>query len=136
MLSTSQIKPINLESDRGAEFYNNLFQNFLKTKDIQHYSRFTDKGPSKAERVIRTVRNLLRKPVFLKGNADWIFEILSVIKKYNNTIHSSIKMTCIQTSKKETKKQYFTISKILEKKKDQNLNQDSWLKQLISKNFQ
>ena len=76
----------------------------LKSKNIHHYSRFTDKGPSIAERVIRTVRNLLKKPVFLAGNADWLSELPSVIKQYNNTIHSSIKMTPIQASKKNKSK--------------------------------
>ena len=57
ILSTSKRKPHKIESDRGSEFYNSIFQNFLKSKNIQHYSRFTDKGPSIAERVIRTVRN-------------------------------------------------------------------------------
>ena len=74
ILTTSKRKPIKIESDRGSEFYNSNFQNFLKSKSIQHYSRFTDTGPSIAERVIRTIRNLLKKPVFEKGNADWISE--------------------------------------------------------------
>ena len=57
-LSTSKRKPLKIESDRGTEFYNNVFQNFLTAKNIQHYSRYTDKGPSIAERVVRTLRNL------------------------------------------------------------------------------
>ena len=61
ILSTSKRRPLKLESDRGAEWYNSIFQNFLKTKDIHHYSRFTDKSPSIAERVIRTLRNSLKK---------------------------------------------------------------------------
>ena len=104
ILIKSKRKPLKIESDRGTEFYNNVFQNFLKTKNIQHYSRFTDKGPSIAERVIRTVRSLIKKPVFLAGNADWISELPSVIKKYNNTIHSSTKMTPTQASKKSNQK--------------------------------
>ena len=76
----------------------------MKSKNNQHYSFFTDKGPSIAERVIRTVRNLLKKPVFEKGKADWLSELPSVIKKYNNTIHSSTKMTPIQASKKSNEK--------------------------------
>ena len=95
ILSTSKRRPLKIESDRGTEFYNSIFQNFLKSKNIHHYSRFTDKGPSIAERVIRTIRNLLKKPVFLKGNADWLSELPSVIKQYNKTIHSSTKMTPI-----------------------------------------
>ena len=107
ILTTSKRSPVNLESDRGAEFYNSFFQNFLETKNIQHYSRFTDKGPSIAERVIRTVRNLLKKPIFLAGEASWINELSAVIKKYNNTIHSSTKMTPIQASKKSNEKIVF-----------------------------
>ena len=104
ILTKSKRKPLKIESDRGLEFYNSIFQNFLKSKNIRHYSRFTDKGPSIAERVIRTVRNLLKKPVFLAGNADWLSELPSVIKQYNNTIHHSIKMTPIQASKKSNQK--------------------------------
>ena len=104
ILTTSKRKPLKLESDRGSEFYNSIFQNLLKSKKIQHYSRFTDKGPSIAERVIRTVRNFLKKPVFLAGNADWISELQSVIKQYNNTIHHSFKMTPVQASKKSNEK--------------------------------
>ena len=55
MLTTSKRKPIKIESDRGKESYNSIFQNILKAKNIHHFSRFTDKGPSIAERVIRTI---------------------------------------------------------------------------------
>ena len=104
ILTKSKRKPFKLESDRGSEFYNSIFQNFIKNKNIQHYSRYTDKGPSIAERGIRTIRSLLKKPVFEKGNADWLSELSSIIKQYNNTIHHSIKMTPIQASKKVNEK--------------------------------
>ena len=104
ILTSSKRSPLKIESDRGSEFYNSIFQNFLKTKIIQHYSRFTDKGPSIAERVNRTIRNLLKKPVFEKGNADWLTELPSIIKQYNNTIHHSIKMKPIDASNKSNQK--------------------------------
>ena len=104
ILTTSKRKPLKIESDRGSEFFNSIFQNFSKRKNIHHYSRFTDKGPSIAERVIRTIRNLLKKPVFEKGKTDWLSELPSVIKQYNNTIHHSTKMTPIQASKKANEK--------------------------------
>ena len=99
ILSASKRKPLKLESDRGAEFYNSIFQFFLKSKNNHQYSRFTDKGPSIAERVTRTLRNLIKNPVFFAGNADWVSELPSVIKQYNNTIHSSTKMTPNQARK-------------------------------------
>ena len=103
ILSTSKRKPLKLESDRGIEFYNSTFQNLLKSKNIHHYSRFTDKGTCIAERVIRTVRNL-KKPIFLAGEASWINELSPIIEKYNNTIHHSTKMTPVQASRKANEK--------------------------------
>ena len=108
IITTSKRKPLKLESDRGTEFFNSYFQNFLKIKNIHHYSRYTDKGSSIAERVIRTVRNLLKKPVFEKGNADWLSELPPVIKQYNNTIHHSTKMTPNQASKKSNEKEVYS----------------------------
>ena len=61
ILTTSKRKPLKVESDRGKEWYNSIFQNLLKSKKIYHYSRYTDKGPSVGERVIRTLRNFLKK---------------------------------------------------------------------------
>ena len=107
ILTKSKRRPIKLGSDRGGEFYNSNFQNFLKTKNNPHYSRFTDEGPSIAERVIRTIRNLLKKQIFLKRDSDWLSELPSVVKKDNNTIHSSIKMTPNQASKNANEKEVF-----------------------------
>ena len=104
ILSTPKRTPLKLESDRGAEWHNSISQNFLKTKNIQNYSRFTDKDPSIAERVINTIRNLLKKPIFSAANADWISELRSVIKQYKNTIQSSTKMKPTNASKKSNEK--------------------------------
>ena len=108
ILTSSKRKPLKLESDRGTEFYISIFQNFLKLKNIHHYSRFTDKSPSIAERVVRTIRSFLWKPVFEKGRADWLSELASVTKQNNNTIHHSIKMTPVQASKKSKEKQVYS----------------------------
>ena len=110
VLNNSKTKPLKIESDRGGEGYNSVFQNFLKSENIHHFSRFTGKWPSLAERVIGTVRNLLTKPVFEKGNADWLSELPSVIKKYKNTFHHSIKLTPLEASlKKNEKLVYFNL---------------------------
>ena len=82
---------------------------------IHRYSRYTDKGPSIAERVIRTVKNLLKKTVFSAGNADWLSELPSTTKQYNNSFHHSNKMTPFQASKKSNEKKYISISKTTDK---------------------
>ena len=80
----------------------------MKAKNLQHYSRFTDNSPSIAERVIRTVGNFLKKPLFEKGTANWISELPSVIKQNKNTIHSSVKWKPIQASKKANEKEVYS----------------------------
>ena len=104
IISTSKRRPIKLESDRGKEGYNSIF---LKPENFHHYSRFTDKGPSIVERIIRTIRKLLKRHVFEKGNADWLSELSSVTKQYDKTIHHSIKMNPIQVFKKSNKKEVY-----------------------------
>ena len=70
ILTKSKRSPLKIESDQGAEFYNFIFQNFFRSKNTQQNSRFTDEGPTSAERNIRTIRKLLKKLVFeKKGNA-------------------------------------------------------------------
>ena len=85
-----------------------MLQNFLKTENIHHYAKFTDKGPSITESVIRTLRILLKKQVFEKGNADWLSELPSVIKQYNISIHHSNKMTPFPASRKSNEKEVFS----------------------------
>ena len=107
-LTTSKRRPLKIECDRGAEFFNSIFQKFLKSETFQHFSRFTDKGSSIAERMIRTVRNLLKKPEFSACKADWLSELPSVFKQFDNTIHSSIKTTPNQASKNVNEREIYS----------------------------
>ena len=46
----------------------------------------------------------MKKPLFEKGIANWISELQSVVKQYNNTVHHSIKRKPIDASKKSNQK--------------------------------
>ena len=97
-LVSSKRKPGLIESDRGKEFYNNIFQDFLNKNNIELYSRNSSYGAVFAERFNRTIRDLLKKPVFEKGDGKWIDVSHTITKQYNNRIHSSTKLTPIQAS--------------------------------------
>ena len=56
----------------------------------------------------KTKRNLFKKLVFLDGNANWISELPSVIKQYNNSFHHSIEMTPVLASKKSNEKEVYS----------------------------
>ena len=72
ILKNSKRKPNLMETDRAKEFYNNIFQEFLNKNNIKIYSRISSFGSVFAERLNRTIRDLLKKPVFEKGDGKWI----------------------------------------------------------------
>ena len=115
ILISSKRKPNLIESDRGREFYNNIFQDFLNKNDIKLYSGNSSYGAVFAERFIRTIRDLLKKPVFEKGDSNWIDVLPTIMIQYNTRIHSSTKLTPTQASLK--KNEGFVYINLLDKRK-------------------
>ena len=76
----SKRKPKLIETDRGKEFYNNIFQDFLNKNGIKIYSRNSSYGAVFAERFNKSIRDLLKKFVFEQGDAKWV-DILPTITK-------------------------------------------------------
>ena len=115
ILINSKRKPNLIESDRGKEFYNNIFQDFLNKNNNNLYSRNSSYGAVFAERFNRTIRDLLNRPVFEKGDGKWIDILPKITKQYNNRIHSSTKLTPIQASLK--KNESFVYKNLLDKRR-------------------
>ena len=115
ILISSKRKPNLFESDRGKEFYNNISQNFLNNNNIKLYSRDTHLGAVFAERFNKSIRDLLKKHVFEKGDGKWIDILPTITKQYNNRIHSSTKLTPIQASLK--KNEGYVYKNLLDKRK-------------------
>ena len=115
ILTSSKRSPNLIETDRGKEFYNNIFQEFLNKNNIKLYSRNSSYGAVFAERFNRTIRDLLKKPVFEKGDGNWIDVLPKITKEYNNRIHSSTKLTPIQASLKTN--EGFVYKNLLDKRK-------------------
>ena len=115
ILISSKRKPNLIETDRGKEFYNNVFQDFLNKNNIKLYSRNSSYGAVFAERFNRTIRDLLKKIVFEQCDAKWIDVLPTITKQYNNRIHSSIKLTPKQASLK--KNEGYVYKNLLDKRK-------------------
>ena len=115
ILISSKRKPNLIETDRGNEFYNNIFQDFLNKNNIKIYSRNSSFGSVFAERFNRTIRDLLKKIVFERGDANWIDVLPIITKQYNNRVHSSTKLTPIQASLK--KNEGYVYKNLLDKRK-------------------
>ena len=92
ILKESNRKPNKIWVDKGSEFYNNSFKKWLKDNDVEMYS-IHNKGKSViAERFIRTLKNKIFKHMaaILK---NVYFDVLDdIVKKYNNTVHRTIKI--------------------------------------------
>ena len=87
ILINSKRSPNLIETDRGKEFYNNIFQDYLNKNNIKLYSRNSSYGAVFAERFNRTIRDLLKRPVFEKCESNWIDVLPTITKQYNNRIH-------------------------------------------------
>ena len=118
ILISSKRKPNLIETDRGKEFYNNIFQDFLIKNNIKLYSRNSSYGAVFAERFNRTIRDLLKRPVFERGDGKWVDILPAITKHYNNTVHSSTKLTPKDASLK--KNEGFVYKNLLDKRKKVN----------------
>ena len=115
ILISSKRKPNLIETDRGKEFYNNIFQDFLNKNDIKLYSRNSSYGAVFAERFNRTIRDLLKKIVFEQGDANWIDVLPTITKQNNNKVHSSTKFSPKDASLK--KNEGYVYKNLLDKRK-------------------
>ena len=88
----SNRKPNKVWVDHGSECYNNRFKSFLKENDIEMYSTFNEGKSVVAERFIKTLKNKIYKHKTYIGKNVYIDVLDDIAKKYNNTVHSSIKM--------------------------------------------
>ena len=85
--------PRNIHSDKGKEFYNSEFKQLMNRYKINLYSTYTSLKASIVERFNRTLKTKMWKQLHLNGSYKWIAILPKLIESYNNTKHSTIKMT-------------------------------------------
>ena len=85
-------KPNKTWFDKGSEFYNNSFKNWLKDNDIEMYSIHNEGKSVVAERYIRTLKNKIYKYMTTISKNVCIDKLDIIVNEYNNTYHRTIKM--------------------------------------------
>ena len=93
LIEKTKRKPDKIWSDRGKEFYNKTFLDFLKQNEIQIYSTNSDLKAVFVERFNRTLLDLIKKPMYIEGKACWLNHLETAMEKYNNRVHGTTKMT-------------------------------------------
>ena len=94
-------KPKYLWTDKGSEFYNKHFKDLLNKHNITLYSTENKEKSSVVERWNRTVKNKMWRQFTAQGNTMYLDILPEILEQYNNTKHSSIKMTPTEASKKK-----------------------------------
>ena len=89
-------KPEKMWVDKGKEFYNKDVKDL-----IELYSTENEEKSSVVERWIRTMKEKMWKYFSAKSTNVYMNVLSDLVKEYNNTRHSSIKMTPVKTSKNE-----------------------------------
>ena len=83
-------KPEKLRTDKGTEFLNESFQQYLKKKNIHFYTANNEPNASVVERVNRTLKSTLY--YFRTVNSlSYIYVLQGLVYSYDNTYHRSIK---------------------------------------------
>ena len=88
----SSRKPNKTWIDKGSEFYNNSFKNWLQDNDIAMYSTHNEGKSVVAERFIRTLKNKIYKYMTSTSKNVYIDKLDDIVNEYNNTYHRRIKM--------------------------------------------
>ena len=88
-------KPSKLWVDKGKEFYNKEVRSL-----VELYSTENEEKSSVVERWNRTMKEKMFKYFSANSTRKYIDVLDEMVKNYNSTIHSSIKMTPIEASKK------------------------------------
>ena len=94
-------KPEKLWTDKGTEFKNKDVK-----KLIEIYSTENEEKSSVVERWIRTMKEKMWKYFTDNKTLTYMNVLPDLVEDYNNTVHSSIKMTPIEASKKKNE---FTV---------------------------
>ena len=100
ILSRSRERFDNVQSDFGTEFYCAPFKKIMQKYNINHYSSFSTKKSSIAERWVKTIKQALFKNFQLQGSYEWVSQLQRIVDEYNNKVHSSIGMKPAAVSKK------------------------------------
>lgn len=91
IFESSNRKPTNLNTDKGKEFKNKKFVQFLKDRDINFYYTNNDTKAAVVERFNKTIKQKIWKYFTYSSSNRYIDVLPDLLHSYNNSIHSTIK---------------------------------------------
>ena len=84
-------KPTYLWTDKGTEFYNSTFKDYLKENGITLYSTQNVEKSSVIERFNRTLKGEMFKQFTIQNNTIYTEILPKIVEEYNNRYHNTVK---------------------------------------------
>ena len=111
ILDRAEKLPKSVNSDRGKEFLNKNFRILLSNLNIKQMNPTTVSGHKCAfiERFQRTAQSLIYKAMTAAKSQRWIDNLQNIEDKYNNTYHTTIKMSPNEVNDSNTAQVYQNI---------------------------
>lgn len=94
--------PAKLQTDDGKEFFNKSFEALMKKHNIVHFSTASDLKASVIERFNRSLKSRMWRYFTANNTMRYLDVLQDLVKSYNHSYHSSIKMTPMQVTKENT----------------------------------
>lgn len=102
-------KPKKLQTDKGTEFLNRIFQNYLKKQGIHFFTTHSETKCGVVKRFNRTLKTKLYKYFTYKNTHQYLNILPDLLKSYNQSFHRSIRMKPIEVTKKNENAVWHTL---------------------------
>ena len=80
-------RPIRLQTDRGTEFTNRVFQKFLKENDVHFFTTYNDETKASiVERFNRTLKTKMWKYFTYRETLAYLDVLPDLVESYNRTV--------------------------------------------------
>ena len=84
-------RPIPLQTDKGTEFTNRVFQKFLKEHDVHFFTTYNEETkPSIVERFNRTLKTKMWKYFTHRETLTYVDVLPDIVESYNHAVHRTI----------------------------------------------
>ena len=80
-------KPLRLQTDKGSEFFNKPFQEYLQARKINHFNTESDTKASVVVRFNRTLKQRLFRALSANATLKYLDFLPALVRGYNASVH-------------------------------------------------
>ena len=102
-------KPNRLRTDAATDFTSAVFQNFIKSKEISHFTTHSEKQANYVERFIKTIKSKIFRHMNASNSTRYVDILPQLVESYNNTWHSGIRSEPSKVNKQNENKLWWQM---------------------------